>query len=215
MGPHHPCGSIAEASRIVLASSRSFMIVSPGIIVVCACGVLGLISFRFCLYLSFSVLFEMFISNGHQFLLNIYHKGDARGWQAVSDCNINACCWKWADVLPLDFFFWIYGLLGVKNPKIQVLYSPNHLCNDFQANKTATPISSWQEVGRNNGPTIAGCSIADSVKGGAMKKIPRRESDGGPAQATEVDIHSSAMRTSWIGQRKKPINVGGLVLKHT
>ena len=31
IGPHRPCGSSANASRIVLASSRSFMMMSPGI----------------------------------------------------------------------------------------------------------------------------------------------------------------------------------------
>ena len=50
MGPQRPCGSMTNASSIVLAWSRSLMIVSPGIDL--ANGVLVSISTLFRLYFS-------------------------------------------------------------------------------------------------------------------------------------------------------------------
>ncbi len=56
MGPHRPCGSIANASRIVLASNRSFIMMSPGIDL--ADGVLESISVLSRLYFSRSLFWR-------------------------------------------------------------------------------------------------------------------------------------------------------------
>ena len=64
IGPHRPCGSSANASRIVLASSRSFMMVSPGIDLADGVLVSG-INISFVTSILFSLTFlEMLVSYG-------------------------------------------------------------------------------------------------------------------------------------------------------